>query len=150
MSDDRCPEHPTPPDNPIPPEESLYRRVCWADVEGDHVLATAIDLPSWSFNRAKYSVPEDVLDLVNRSAYNGVAEITVGAIPAEFTPLEKTYHLWAEHVPCLQNYAHSEVRVKREEDEAFQAGLKFGTQTKMALRVTLSNLLRVVRPPREI
>jgi hypothetical protein len=49
------------PDEQIPPDEALYRSISAADVIGNDVLSSAVDLPRCSFNRGKFSTPEDVL-----------------------------------------------------------------------------------------
>lgn len=69
------------PDEQIPPDEPLYRSISAADVIGIDVLSSAVDLPRCSFNRGKYSAPEDVL-VARRPDDNGIVAITGNELPS--------------------------------------------------------------------
>lgn len=104
-------------DESIPPDEPLYRSISLDDVRGEDVLPQAVDLPRCSFNRSRYSKPEDVLT-PKRPLDNGIAELLPGNLP---DPVPRAsggnpYEFLAADDPNPQedpeNDAHCEIRIK--------------------------------------
>lgn len=119
------------PDPEFTPTERLYRRIGPEHIdEQNHVMGGAVEditdrHPSCSFNREKYSNPEDVLDS-NKPAMNRIACLVAGDLPAPVPhPLEpnKKYEFRLEHLPEEDNYSHTEVQVTKEGEGEIVNGL---------------------------
>lgn len=107
-------------DEPIPADELLFRSVSPEDVVGGDVMATAVDLPRCSFNRAKYcSGPASVV-IEERPSDTGVVSISVGALPG---PVPRSGVSTGEPYEFIgaddpnpdedpENSAHAEVRLR--------------------------------------
>lgn len=110
------------PDPSFAQDERLYRRISPDDISEDNrVMATAVaDIqerqPSCSFNRDKYSRPEDVLDKA-RPELNKIAFLVAGNLPEPVShPLEPQtkFCFRLEHLPEESNYSHTEVQVTKD------------------------------------
>lgn len=101
-------------DEPIPPEEPLYRSVSVEHVFGPDILDSAVDLPRCSFNRGKYSLPEDVVT-ARRAKENGIVVIHGAHLPGK-VPREtgEPYEFVTQDDPIDGNDAHAEVRLCRQ------------------------------------
>jgi len=132
------------PDGDIPPEEPLYRSVGADGVNGEDVLPFALELPQCSFNRSKYSHPEQVL--VPRPEHTGILSVRPLDLPG---PVPRhtgsPYEFFAADDPNpkedLQNDAHCEVRIKPQ-------GLTFSKNHKVKKEIlakALDELARKVR-----
>lgn len=94
--------------------ELLYRRYKREHYPDERLLPAAFRFPRPSFNRQKYSAPEDVLhpDCCDGKRYNGygVLECSSTDLPTPIDGSEdKTFHFKVVHQPCECCYAHSEV-----------------------------------------
>lgn len=93
------------PDPDFLPLERLFRRI----PSDDAPLETVITFRDGSFsvNREKYSLPEDVI-----LGYPGfrVFAFRVQDIPPSLDEGDRAFTFRVEHVPEEDNYAHSEVR----------------------------------------
>jgi hypothetical protein len=104
------------PDPEFEASEHLFRRL-----HPDHFVRGAITdaflpFPSFSVNREKYSQPEDVL---REHPHYGIAAFAVGDIPESLdTESGQVYWFGVEHVPLIDNYAHSEVHSFHDEVKA--------------------------------
>ena len=137
-----------PPDPVFDPTEYLYRRIDPKWLLEDGELSPAyVEFPAFSVNRAKYSVPRDIL-----AGYPGhhVGQFQVRDIPSPMTSSESgrgptTTYSWAvEHLPECDNYAHSEVRTYRNE-EYTKSRVKSKT-IKNNFRLELQARLRIISP----
>lgn len=136
-------------DEPIPTDEKLYRSVAAEHVADNHVLPDAVELPRCSFNRAKYSSPEDVL-VESRPTENGILWLCAGDLP-EPVPRETSagepYEFFTADDPTEDNEAHAEVRV-RPKNGTFNLKAKISSKTtKAKAKAALAAKLRVHRPP---
>lgn len=115
------------PDPDFEVTEQLFRRVSPDQLDGEKVLVAAVEdikerHPSCSFNRGKYSDPEDVLDSTHPE-YNRIACLTAGNLPAPIphpTTPELIYSFCLLHIPTEENYSHSEAQVVKQGDNATQ------------------------------
>jgi hypothetical protein len=140
-------------DATIPGDEPLYRSVAKDHVDdGLVVLATAVEVPACSFNRSKYSSPEDVL-VPSRPSDNGILVVTPGELPPPIPRSEEApYEFFAADDPCPKedpaNEAHCEVRIRRQGQE-YNKNLKLKPKPEMALkaREALARAMRIHRTP---
>jgi hypothetical protein len=137
-------------DPTIPAEEALYRSVAKEHVGEHGVLAAAVDAPACSFNRSRYSAPDDVIT-ASRPTENGILEITPGELPPPLPRADATpYEFYAADDPCLvngrENEAHCEVRIKRTGTE-YAANHKPPKDIKLKAREALARKLRIHRIP---
>jgi len=134
------------PSPTIPQDEPLYRRVAKDHMDGHGVLAAAIEMPACSFNRSRYSRPDDVI-VPEYPTENGIVEITPGELPS---PVPRTsgepYEFFAADDPNDENDAHCEVRIRR-------TGIPYAKSHKpkkdilMKARAELAKRMRVYRAP---
>lgn len=109
------------PDPNFTSDERLFRRIDPDHIDQDnHVMASAVEdiqerQPSCSFNRGKYSDPEEVLDPAHPEL-NRIAYLMAGNLPAPVphpvNPQDK-FGFRLEHLPKETNYSHTEVQVTR-------------------------------------
>lgn len=124
------------------PDERLYRACPPESVAGDIVLDSAIDYPSCSVNRGRFSEPADVL-IPEKPRGWIPAECRVREVPASVASGDKrVFEFKVEHVPEEENYAHSELRVyvggvRHEKDSP--------TKVRKEFRMLLAQQMRVVR-----
>jgi hypothetical protein len=92
------------------------------DVLGNSVLPVALNLPCISYNRSKFSQPQDVHkpEAGAKPAQNGIATLVAKRIPSAVFmgqgDKSNNYKLWLMHDPIECNYAHTELRVCNEHD----------------------------------
>jgi hypothetical protein len=141
---------PRSPDSAIPHDEALYRSVAKHDVDDKLVvLATAVEVPACSFNRSKYSAPEQVF-VPSRPRDNGILVITPAELPPAIQRTEGApYEFFAADDPCPRedptNEAHCEVRVRRQGFE-YTKNLKLKALALKA-REALARRIRILRAP---
>jgi hypothetical protein len=101
-----------PLDEPIPPEEDLYRSVADGEFDGDALDPTSIDLPASSVSRAKYVArPEDAL----KGDDTGIAVTTLGRLPSQKrSPGSVVHEIEVADDPIEGNDPHAEIRVRRQ------------------------------------
>jgi hypothetical protein len=98
--------------------ELLYRRYKAEHFHNQQLLPAAFKFPRQSFNRGKYSVPEDVLhkDCCDGRTLNiewGVLECSSTDLPSPVVGQDgKTFHFEPIHRPLECCYAHTEVWCK--------------------------------------
>lgn len=139
-------------DATIPDDEPLYRSVSKDDVDDRlAVLATAVEVPACSFNRSKYSEPEDVL--APRPTDTGIVVITPRELPPPIPRADEIpYEFFAADDPCPPedpvNEAHCEVRIRRQGHD-YTKNLKLKPKPEMAMkaREALARSLRIYRSP---
>lgn len=133
----------------VPLDEALYRSVSVEDVSGDDVLPQAVDMPRCSFNRARYSEPEDVLT-ANRPADNGIVTVKgewlPGPVPRQPGGEGKPYEFFVADDPTPDNDAHCEVRIRPQEG-AFSKNHKVNKVVRAKAKDELARRLRILRPP---
>ena len=107
-----------PEDQVFAREESLYRRYRAEHFQNRQLLPSAFRFPRQSFNRAKYSQPEDVLhpDCCDGKILNsgwGVLECSSGDLPTPIAgPDGRTFRFEVVHAPRECCYAHTELCCK--------------------------------------
>ncbi len=121
------------PDQSFEEGELLYRRFRVLgkveDWKNDKSLSVAIfEIKNDSFNRSKYSNPEDVLYNDNFEAdgkhhtSNGILSLPVAELnefdfPVLQNKILKHYTIKVSHTPLVCNYSHSEIFVLEEEQQ---------------------------------
>ena len=95
-------------DEPIPSDEMLYREIDASNVDGDLVLATAVDLQGTSVHRHKYATPDTIMLSPPRT---GLASVMCGDLPKAITCGEKS-EFFAVDAPT-EGIAHAEIRPGR-------------------------------------
>lgn len=133
-------------------DERLYRRVDPQHLDGVRVLGNAVEdiqekHPSCSFNRAKYSKPENVLD-VRKPEQCRVAFLVAGDLPQPVPHPSDANTLYAfrvMHLPDDGNYSHSEAQVC----EQGIASQKLGSKAlRRSLREALADKMQALDYPR--
>ena len=129
------------------PDELLYRRYSLAHIVDDKVVPQSIRFPKPSFNRSKFSMPEDVLhvDCCDGKELPGwgvlessVSDLSVSAESGD----NRTFKLYPKHVPKPTCYAHSELWCSSPASE----DAKPTDSVKEKLRIKLSRALKVRIP----
>lgn len=132
-------------DASIPGDEALYRSVAAEDVFDHGVLATAVEMPACSFNRSKFSRPEDVL--LPRPSDTGIVEITPSELPGQIPrDAGEPYLFLVADDPVEANEAHCEVRICRKGFE-YSRNHKPKKDVLMKAREELAKRLRIYRAP---
>jgi len=139
-------------DAELPAHEKLYMRCRREWVEDKTIKPAYIHFPDQSVNRDKYSKPADVLlpDSVDSDShewiYWGVAGFFVGDIPENMrTGGDVEYRFTAEHDPYEDNYAHTELRVyKNQVRERYKK--KINTSVKKKYRTELAKHTWLIVP----
>jgi len=131
-------------DEPIPEDERLFRSIGREDVDGDHLLPGAIELPAMSVNRSKYDPdPRNVI----RGNDTGVAVTTSRQLPTPMTsPGDVTYEFFASDVPS-EGDAHAELRLRRRGDQYDPKHKVKSATFKLELKQALAKSLRVLIQP---
>lgn len=101
--------------------ERLFLRIKEEQLADGAVIPGAVRLPDWSTNRERFSRPDDVLNPDKYPGYTRVGEVVVGSIPSDIPPdvpatgqqAPDPWECYAQHDPLDENYAHSEVRVRK-------------------------------------
>ncbi len=139
------------PDPDFSPDERLYRRINPDQIyEGNRVLGNALEdikerHPSCSFNRGKYSDPNDVLDPAS-SEYNRIAFLVAGNLPEPQphpTDPQALYAFRLEHLPEDINYSHTEAQVTKQGKSASRVG---SADLRRQLREALADKMSVLDP----
>ncbi|MEZ4319472.1 MAG: hypothetical protein R3F61_18295 [Myxococcota bacterium] len=137
---------PRPVDEPIPPDEELYRAVGAADVQGDRVAASAIDLQGTSVHRARYCDAHIPL-LAGRPDLDGIAATTPGALPASVPIGDLVYRCFAVDAPTAGDPHHAEIRVNTDPDSRENKKKIKSASAKLFLRETLARTFRIHTRP---
>lgn len=135
------------------PSERLYFRfkAGWLDDDG-RIKPSYIHFPDQSVNREKYSKPRDVLlpDGSERSRdwiLWGVVTVRAGDVPPSMTTDGNVcYQFNVEHAPDDSNYAHSELRVYKENKRETESS-KVNKRIKKKYRTILAQKTRVIIQP---
>jgi hypothetical protein len=126
------------------PDEFLYRRYALVHFVDGRVLPQSISFPKPSFNRSKFSGPEDVLhvdccggkELFGWGVVEGRAsDLSVSAESGD----KRKFTLYPKHVPEPSCYAHSELWCSSPSSEDARPT----ESAKEKLRILLSRELRV-------
>lgn len=129
------------------PHEFLYRRYAMVHFADGQVLPQSISFPEPSFNRSKFSRPEDVLhvDCCDGKELPGWGVLESGAsdlsVSAESGDNRK-FTLYPKHVPTPACYAHSELWCSSPSSQ----DAKPTESAKEKLRILLSRALKVKIP----
>ena len=96
------------------PDEFLYRRYALVHFADGQVLPQSISFPKPSFNRSKFSRPEDVLhvDCCGGKELPGCGVLESGCLTSASLrnrAINVGLHLYPKHVPNPTCYAHSEL-----------------------------------------
>lgn len=129
------------------PDEFLYRRYALVHFADGQVLPQSISFPKPSFNRGRFSRPEDVLDVDCCDGKNlpgwGVLEgSTSGLCVSAESGDKRMFTLYPKHVPNPNCYAHSELWCSSPPSE----DAKPTESSKEKLRILLSRALKVKIP----
>lgn len=140
-----------PKDEPIPPDEALYRWIATSDVNGAEVLPHAIDLARSSVNRAKYW-PDPFGAAPFDAAKNGLAVTSEQVFPENIVLNEVAYEFFTVDWPEELNDAHAEIRSGRRAapdrgDDRPDGFKPKSAAAKLELRTRLAQAMRVVRAP---
>jgi hypothetical protein len=126
------------------PSEDLYYRCQAQHVAESRLLPTALRFPDFSVNRAKYSLPEDVL-IPDYQTW-GIAAFQVKDIPPDQKSDASTTYTWGViHDPNVDNYAHSEIRTYK--NGYYAKNLDVSKTVKKAFRQILSDRARIIKQP---
>ena len=133
--------------DPFEPDEFLYRRYAVIHFADGRVLPQSIRFPKPSFNRSKFSIPENVLhaDCCNGKELSGlgvlegkVADLSVSAESGDM----RRFTTYPKHVPEPTCYAHSELWCTSPNSEDARPS----ESAKEKLRILLARALRVRIP----
>ena len=128
-------------------DELLYRRYAMVHFVDGQVLPQSIRFPKPSFNRSKFSRPEDVLhvDCCNGKELSGWgvlesswSELSVSAVSGD----ERQFTLYPKHMPEPTCYAHAELWCASADSQ----DSKPSESAKEKLRILLSRALKVKIP----
>lgn len=145
-----------PPDPSFSPSELLYMRVRKCHVEDRRLTdVSAIRFPDQSVNRSKHSQASDVL-IPEPGSEKSWQWILLGVLgfPVECVPacLQGNDHVVCdfrvEHDPLEHNYAHSEIRVYRDEKRVRDKKL-IGKAHRKRYRLAIMEKTRVLIEPLE-
>ena len=142
------------PDPSFENDEKLFRRVDEQHIQNNRVMGNALEEireqhPSCSFNREKYSLPEQVLD-PSRPEQNRIAYLVAGNLPKpELYPLDPSvpqaqkvlYAFRLIHLPEENNYSHTEAQVTKRGQDATKVGSK---SVRRELREALAEKMTVL------
>jgi hypothetical protein len=137
------PEDPTFADG-----ELLYRRYRAEHFQYQRLLPSAFKFPRQSFNRQKYSQPDDVLhpDCCDGKDYDGwgVLECSSSELPTPIDLALATFSFQVVHQPKECCYAHTELWCKRghqlvdEPSKTVKETFRVKLALKMRVRITAS------------
>ena len=138
------------PDDDFAPEEDLYRRIRAAHVVNGRVIGAGVELgfpPACSFNRAKYSVPGDVI-VATSPEDNGIAFTQVDQVFVRAsTSGNVTWETFVAHAPVPGHRSHTEVRLKRSGD-VYDPRHRPGSEPfRKRIRELLAASLKILRQP---
>lgn len=140
-----------PRDAVIPASEQLYRTVEPDWVDGDRVLAFAIDGEGTSCDRSAYSSVEETLEAAqtSRPAENGLACITPAQLPVDFVASNQvSYDVFAYDEPAPANEAHCEIRWRRVADRPSTDHVKkVKGAAKEELKTAIADRMTILVPP---
>ena len=128
-------------------DELLYRRYRSEHFINGKILPASFSFPKQSFNRSRFSKPEDVLhvDCCDGKPLSpkdgwGVIECNVSALPS---PVESTdgrsFRFFAKHVPLPTCYAHSELWCTQNPSDVYTEP---PSSVKEAFRIRLARILK--------
>jgi len=128
-------------------DEFFYRRYSVAHVVNGNVLPQSITFPKPSFNRSKFSRPEDVL---HADCCDGQELLGWGVLESKVSDLrvsaqsgdDRNFTTYPKHVPKQTCYAHSELWCASPPLE----DAKPSQTAKEKLRILLSRALKVKIP----
>jgi hypothetical protein len=126
-------------------DELLYRRYSKRDIVNGQVVPQSVSFPKPSFNRSKFSRPEDVLHVDCCGGKQPV--IGLGVLEGRVSDFRKSaqsgdnriFTLYPKHVPNETCYAHSELWCATSESE----DAKPSQSAKEKLRIMASRALSV-------
>jgi hypothetical protein len=129
------------------PQELLFLRFIQLIQEGGYFYPASIGFPDFSVNRGRFSEPEDVLLPIYLNL--GIATFNVEDIPdekvfGEGSSQETVYSFVIVHVPEPDNYAHSEIRTKKNGVYNKKTKIK-NKEVKRYFRYKLSEKIKILR-----
>jgi hypothetical protein len=138
-------------DEPIPPDEWLYRWVTADEVNGTEVLPTAIDSSGTSVDRSKYRTGHPP-NQPGRPERNGVAGTTESRFPSDLVANDIEYEFFTVDLPEATNDAHAEIRSGRKATAGRSndrpTGFKPKSEpTRSMLKARLAEAMVVLRAP---
>lgn len=142
-------------DEPIPPDENLYRWVACEDCHGDEVLPSAVDLQGTSVNREEYW-PNPEEQLPDRSERNGLARVCEKDFPVDGMEFNRiTYEFFTVDRPEEQNEAHAEIRTGRAPTNTLPNGDRWKGRkppnrlVKSQLKASLAETMSLFKAPQD-
>lgn len=141
---------PRPLDEPIPPDEDLYRSISVDVCHGDMVLPDAVDLQGTSLARGKYTTrPQDACR-PTRPREDGVAVTRVRDLSEPIAVTEAGTAPWQCFVvddPLDDNVAHAELRFRRHGDDRREcATIRSASQRALVKEAVAARMCVLVRP----
>jgi hypothetical protein len=144
------------PDQTFPPDELLFRRFPRNSLVNGWPTPLTIpieDHSGISVNRARYSLPQDVLepDCCNGNHRPGmvVLEFAVGDLPGKIAANDQEYAFVPKHVPLEVCYAHSEIWCNSEGNIERPCERPSKTIRDLFRAELLSRIVSMGRTPRE-
>jgi len=135
-------------DDQFLPRHRLYRRCKRDEVIGDRLTGASVRYDNMSTNWSKYSKPWDVIfDFPNY----GIAQLRVADLPDNL-PIEQPpgtqvlrHAFRPQHVPCPDNYAHTEIWVYRSDQRLKTVSAR---TVKKEFRQIVSDRSFIILPPK--
>jgi len=143
-----------PRDAIIPASEQLYRTVEADWVDGNRVLAFAVDGEGSSCARSAYATAAATLEAAKtlRAPENGLVWITPGQLPVDFLASNSvSYDVFAYDEPKAGNESHCEIRWRRVSDRPTTDHLKkVRGAAKDELKRAIAAQMTILVPPTRI
>jgi len=134
-------------DEPIPPDEKLFRSVAPDEVQGDCVLPEAVEVPACSYSRSKYGPPEAALSPDTRPRETGIAFLTPAMLPPPIERLDGApFEFFAADAP-EEGDTHAEVRLKRVDAAYNPKRSSVPKPIRVRAVAALADCMRVCRTP---
>lgn len=129
------------------PSEFFYRRYSISHFADGYVLPQTFSFPRPSFNRSKFSRPEDVLhtDCCDGKERPGWGVLECPVLDLSISKVSgdgRTFTLYPRHIPKTSCYAHSELWC----ESLISKDAKPSESAKEKLRIALSRVLKVKIP----
>ena len=128
------------------PTEKIYRWFTKEQVVGNCVPAASFKFPDCSVNRSKYGPAEWVIiDCPKR----GIAAVQVQYVPVVLLAGDgRQFEFQVTHVPCEDNYPHSEIRVFLEKSH-YQRDVPQGVKKAFRLKIARIGQVQIVKDSEE-
>jgi hypothetical protein len=137
----------------IPPGEELYRTVQVDWVDGDRVLAVAIDGQGTSCARSAFATAQETVAaaVINRPVENGAVSITPAKLPTDFLACNGVrYDVFAYDDPVPENESHCEIRWRRVSDRPTTEHFRMKGAARDELKAAIADQMTVLIQPKTV